>query len=47
MSEYVCGECGQPIEPGQPVGRYDGARCHLDCAAQAQDAEQWDDERDE
>ena len=32
-----CGECDMPILPDQASCIYDGERCHLPCAAEAED----------
>ena len=38
-----CGECGEPIIFGQLAVIYDGEPCHIDCAADAEDAIGFDD----
>lgn len=32
-----CSWCGDPILPGEPIGRSDGEEMHLNCAAEEQD----------
>lgn len=32
-----CGECDEPILPGELRVKYDGEPCHIGCAAEARD----------
>jgi len=38
----ICAECGEPIYENEADCIYDGERCHLSCAAEAEDNADFD-----
>ena len=37
INQSICGECDEPVLEDQASCICDGERCHLDCAARAED----------